>query len=358
MQIAQRYPDDAEAAKQAMTNMVTLPRKMLPIRLQIMKRLLLTLPGMAPTPAAATVSAFVDAPTPPSIAPPPPPAPTLPRSAVPAPPKKADDEQGTLEDDLATRRRRRGLRPGQLDPSPSIINRRTKELADRRAYLRNFWYAAAASEQVTADAPLGVEMLGMKLSLFRDAQGVVRCVSDVCPHRGAPLSKGWVEKHDGHNCVVCPYHGWAIDGDGYLRDVPAAEHDGEWPTAAPVVDVYPVAEKGGFVWLFFGRYWLLSSHCHHCRHVKRINHSDKMPVEERPPIPYVPELDDPAWKPVYGEIEFDCPHWGTVTGIHACAPHVVLAQVCLKTRPTLPTSTTCTTTRLATRTSPRSATCT
>ncbi len=48
--------------------------------------------------------------------------------------------------------------------------------------------------------------------------------------------------------------GWAIDGHGYLRDVPAAEHEGEWPTTVPVVDVYPVQEKGGFVWLFFGRY--------------------------------------------------------------------------------------------------------
>ena len=150
---------------------------------------------------------------PPSIAPPLPP-PTRPRSTVSAPSKPKENENGTLEDDLATRRRRRGLRPGQLDTSPSIVTRRTKELADRRSYLRNFWYAAAASERVTSDAPLGVEMLGMKLSLFRDAQGVVRCVSDVCPHRGAPLSKGWVEKHDGHNCVVCPYHGvfWMSNG--------------------------------------------------------------------------------------------------------------------------------------------------
>ncbi len=39
-----------------------------------------------------------------------------------------------------------------------------------------------------------------------------------------------------------------------------------------------------------------------------------MPVDERPPIPYVPELDDPNWKPVYGEIEFDCAHWGMCIG--------------------------------------------
>jgi len=38
--------------------------------------------------------------------------------------------------------------------------------------------------------------------------------------------------------------------------------------------------QGGFVWLFYG--------------------SKNFPADERPPIPYVPELDDPTWKPVYG----------------------------------------------------------
>ena len=41
--------------------------------------------------------------------------------------------------------------------------------------------------------------------------------------------------------------------------------------------------QGGFVWLFYG--------------------SNNFPADERPPIPYVPELDDPTWKPVYGEIK-------------------------------------------------------
>ena len=34
-----------------------------------------------------------------------------------------------------------------------------------------------------------------------------------------------------------------------------------------------------------------------------------MPEDERPPIPYVPELDDPLWRPVYGDISFNCNHW-------------------------------------------------
>jgi len=46
------------------------------------------------------------------------------------------------------------------------------------------------SEQLT-DKPIGVEILGEKVVLFRDAQGKVVCLQDVCPHRGAPLHKGY-----------------------------------------------------------------------------------------------------------------------------------------------------------------------
>lgn len=83
----------------------------------------------------------------------------------------------------------------------------------------------------------------------------VRCLDDVCPHRGAPLSAGWLAPAPaaegggcggrggassgarasggggGATCVVCPYHGWAFDGAGRLRDVPSAE-PGRWPKRA------------------------------------------------------------------------------------------------------------------------------
>ena len=35
---------------------------------------------------------------------------------------------------------------------------------------------------------------------------------------------GWVDEVDGKSCVVCPYHGWAFDAEGYVRDVPASEN--------------------------------------------------------------------------------------------------------------------------------------
>ena len=54
--------------------------------------------------------------------------------------------------------------------------------------------------------------------------------------------QGWVAEVEGHDCVVCPYHGWAFDGEGVLQDVPAAETQKEWPRKQ-LVQSYPVKER-------------------------------------------------------------------------------------------------------------------
>jgi phenylpropionate dioxygenase-like ring-hydroxylating dioxygenase large terminal subunit len=249
-----------------------------------------------------------------------------------------DDDAGNdaqtaadFESLLAARRAAAGLKPGAWDPTAVLppLQRRTsttleedmqeqeeasstthqdarrlQELGEREAYLRNFWYAAALSDNIKPGEPHGVDMLGGRVVLFRDAEtGRVRALDDACPHRGAPLSGGWLAAaRCGHGqgtvpldeaapgdatAVVCPYHGWAFDGEGKLRDVPSAE-PGRWPKR-PILDSYPIEERGGFVWLFFG--------------------DARLPADERPPIPHAPELDAPGWRAVYGEIEFDCPHW-------------------------------------------------
>jgi len=177
-------------------------------------------------------------------------------------------------------------------PAPS----RAAALRDRRAYLKNFWYAAALSSDVVAGAgPKLVEMLDLRLVLWRDAAtGVVQALPDACPHRGAPLSKGWVAPVGGDacapsSCIVCPYHGWVIDGTGRLRDVPA-NAEGEALPVRPVLQPASVTERGGFIYLFYG--------------------DADTPPERRPPLPLIPELEDPDWEAVYGEFTFDAPHTG------------------------------------------------
>lgn len=76
--------------------------------------------------------------------------------------------------------------------------------------LREYWYPALPVEKVRS-RPLFWVMLGDELVFFRDKQGEVVALSDVCPHRGASLSEG--------DCfyrgyLSCSYHGATFDGRG------------------------------------------------------------------------------------------------------------------------------------------------
>ncbi len=76
--------------------------------------------------------------------------------------------------------------------------------------LREYWYPALAAKKVRRK-PLYWNMLGDDLTFFRDKQGEVVAISDICPHRGASLSEG--------DCfykgfLSCPYHGATFDGNG------------------------------------------------------------------------------------------------------------------------------------------------
>lgn len=131
--------------------------------------------------------------------------------------------------------------------------------------LKNFWYACEFSSAVT-NKPKQIRMLNQRFVLYRNSQGQVVVLKDQCPHRGAALSLGWVED----SCIRCPYHGWKFQADGRCIDIPANAPEIPIPKKARV-DTYPVQEKYGFVWLFYG----------------------DLPEEERPPIPPLPEFEDP-----------------------------------------------------------------
>ncbi|MDZ4848729.1 MAG: Rieske 2Fe-2S domain-containing protein [Pirellulaceae bacterium] len=57
---------------------------------------------------------------------------------------------------------------------------------------------------------------GQMIAIFNDS-GTYRAIDDFCPHMGASLAEGWLEK----GCVACPWHAWRFQlSDGAWLDNP------------------------------------------------------------------------------------------------------------------------------------------
>jgi len=125
----------------------------------------------------------------------------------------------------------------------------TTPRAAENPMLINNWYVAAVAADIGA-APTHSKMLGLDFVLFRDGQGKLHCVSDVCIHRGGALHRGQVTAtKDG--CIACPYHGWEFDTAGQCVAIPAMGEGATIPKRARI-DVYPVVERLGLAWVFLG----------------------------------------------------------------------------------------------------------
>ncbi|WP_314372531.1 aromatic ring-hydroxylating dioxygenase subunit alpha [Sphingomonas paucimobilis] len=111
-----------------------------------------------------------------------------------------------------------------------------------RTWPVNAWYVAATSAEV-GDTPLARQICGQRMVLFRPHSGGVAALEDFCPHRGAPLSLGFVRG----NTLVCGYHGLAVDCRGRPDSMP-----GQQVARFPGTRRYPVIERYGFIWIWPG----------------------------------------------------------------------------------------------------------
>lgn len=111
-------------------------------------------------------------------------------------------------------------------------------------FVRNTWYAAAWSEEITR-ALFSRKLLNEQVLLYRKEDGTPCAISDSCPHRFAPLSLGKLIGDE----VECLYHGLRFDCTGKCVDNPNGA--GVIPKAA-FVKSYPLTERYGLVWIWMG----------------------------------------------------------------------------------------------------------
>ncbi len=113
--------------------------------------------------------------------------------------------------------------------------------------LREYWYPALPAKKVRKK-PLYWNMLGDDLVLFRNKQGEVAVLSDICPHRGASLSEGACFYR---GFLSCPYHGATFDGQGdcvaFIPEGPDSKMVGNLKART-----YPTRTLRGWIFIWMG----------------------------------------------------------------------------------------------------------
>jgi hypothetical protein len=134
--------------------------------------------------------------------------------------------------------------PTHRQAAPAVID---AALARSRRRPSGNWYAIAASSSI-GSKPFAANVAGAELVCWRNTDGQVLIGPARCPHLGADLCTGSVDRGQ----LVCPWHGLRLTGrsrpdwpalpafdDGVLVWVRLDRVGGETPTAAPILPARP-----------------------------------------------------------------------------------------------------------------------
>ena len=106
------------------------------------------------------------------------------------------------------------------------------------------WYWAVKSDAVKKKQVIHCHLMGRELAVYRGEDGIVRAVDAFCPHMGAHLAEGQVEK----NGIRCFFHHWRFDQTGICVEIPCLKK------GLPAVGLkhWVVEEAYGLVWIWVG----------------------------------------------------------------------------------------------------------
>lgn len=105
------------------------------------------------------------------------------------------------------------------------------------------WYIALPSVSL-GGKPRALDLFGRQLVAWRDGKGRAVVMARHCPHLSASLALGKVI--DGR--LRCPFHHWRFDGTGACVAIPGVKRIPKSAHQKP----YPVVERYGFVWAWYG----------------------------------------------------------------------------------------------------------
>jgi len=164
--------------------------------------------------------------------------------------------------------------------------------------LRRYWTPAFQLGDLPGPdcPPIQVTLLGESFVAFRDTNGRLGFLDELCLHRGASLALGRVE-----DCGIrCLYHGWKYAVDGTILETP--NFPGSTFKDRVKQGSYPVRESGGLGWAYLG------------------------PPGTEPPFPHFRWASAPAPEIAISEMILDC-NWmqvqeGSIDSSHVGILHL------------------------------------
>lgn len=114
-------------------------------------------------------------------------------------------------------------------------------------FLHNDWHVVATAQDIRPEKPFKARLLGEDIVLWRKDDQILAW-QDRCPHRGASLARGWVEK----DTLVCPYHGFAFDDQGQCVKIPSHPELAISARSKACVKTFHAQEHYGMVWVCLG----------------------------------------------------------------------------------------------------------
>jgi len=113
----------------------------------------------------------------------------------------------------------------------------------------NKWYVVGTADKFKINTPNKIILKNLPITIWKNEHHQYSAVFDVCPHRGASLSKGRIDRKTG--CIVCPYHTFKFNSHGRLIQTPGSDtiRTNDKFILKTDVPYFDVIEKNGWIFL-------------------------------------------------------------------------------------------------------------
>ncbi len=173
------------------------------------------------------------------------------------------------------------------------------------------WYAVCSKSEIKKDEPYSFTMYNEPLIIYIDKNQNLRCVKDLCPHRGASFIGGEVKEGN----LICPYHGAQFGSNGECTNLSriTCNHivDDNYNNYASKIHLYQYVckEISDYIYIYYtGK--------------AKTNLNDfeiKDPLERRFPDKYGFNIEDYAYEEVI--VDFKC-DWARIIENHLDILHL------------------------------------